>query len=665
MDIFFKPKIKINNIKYAIIEKIGEGGFALVYKVKEGKNVFALKKVICQTNEQVSEANKEINFLKLLSHKNIVKLLGHEAVTTPNKNSVEIYLLLPFYQISIQGFIDNNSSYPNSAFNKNSDAIKSIISDVTEGLSAIHQLNFRHSDFKAANILLDHTLSHAVITDFGSLCQLTTKVSNRSMALCIQENAAIHTTASYRAPELFITPNDCTIDGKVDIWGFGCILYQMLFSKTPFESLKDGISVSCIQSGSFFYPFNHLWNAKYVDLINNCLKVNTTERYDISEVKKHVKLLNQNSNIYSSTDSDSSLNDSLSRSSIGYSPSTSQSHDPTVLRTFSTSIEQSNLSLKNPEISIKLNERRISSQDAEHVEFNDVESVLNSISPSVKGRVRFNSSANTEIESSLNSSKWSEEPNQNYSKVSGLMSNSLDYNQNISSRGVLKSFFVTVLRPRGITRNLTIKTVCILLTKRYIIIQKSIDYTSKIHAVISLSQNVTLINSLSSMLFADSHATSISLNPNDSSPLGIFQLTISGMFKESQSNGDSADAPLPKNPDSPRVIASKGLERSSSSPYMKRKGLVVGNSNQKGQGFLSTQLAKSFYRNNQNGPSYEHNMSFNMNLEHHNDGDYSWYEDSVNIGFSNSMMMNEFKEVVNELIQACRNEDIDSDDDDL
>jgi serine/threonine kinase 16 len=48
-----------------------------------------------------------------------------------------------------------------------------------------------------------------------------------------------HSTAPYRAPELWDVPSSCTIDAKVDIWAAGCVLYYLLVGETPFERIAN------------------------------------------------------------------------------------------------------------------------------------------------------------------------------------------------------------------------------------------------------------------------------------------------------------------------------------------------------------------------------------------------------------------------------------------
>ena len=126
----------------------------------------------------------------------------------------------------------------------------------------------------------------AVLTDFGSASPLVTQVTSRSIALTVQENAAIFTTAPYRAPELFDTPSACTIDGKTDIWSMGCVIYSIFFSKTPFENaIEGGLSTLSVMNGHFSFPLGHPWPADYLNIIEQCLLVDPTLRASLDTLK--------------------------------------------------------------------------------------------------------------------------------------------------------------------------------------------------------------------------------------------------------------------------------------------------------------------------------------------------------------------------------------------
>eukprot|EP01034_Spumella_vulgaris_P022554 gene22555-28688_t len=145
-------------------------------------------------------------------------------------------------------------------------------------------------DLKPANILLTADF-HAVLTDFGSASPLVEEVTNRAEALTIQDKAAAFTTASYRAPELHSTPSQCTIDGKTDVWSFGCCMYDIFYSRTPFESAVEGLSVLAIMSAHYSVPECNMWPADYLEVIERCLQTDPAQRLTVEELQLRLKRL--------------------------------------------------------------------------------------------------------------------------------------------------------------------------------------------------------------------------------------------------------------------------------------------------------------------------------------------------------------------------------------
>lgn len=282
--------LTINNQKYVIDEQIGEGAFGYVYKVHDINNsklFYAIKKIICQSSEQLEEAQHEINLLTTIQHGNVLSLhmscvQSNKSSSTSSSENMEVYLLLPLYQESLQNIIDTSSGYPECGLDRRD--VQKIIFGCVNGIHAIHLAGYRHGDIKPANVLLDAD-RNPVITDFGSAEPLSTEITNRQQALSVQDRAATKTTASFRAPELFDTPSHCIIDGKSDVWALGCTYYAMLFSRTPFEAPVEGLSVLAVMSGNFSFPSSSTWPPEYHTMISACLRVDLEQRLSIEDLK--------------------------------------------------------------------------------------------------------------------------------------------------------------------------------------------------------------------------------------------------------------------------------------------------------------------------------------------------------------------------------------------
>ena len=68
-------------------------------------------------------------------------------------------------------------------------------------------------------------------------------MQERRQALEVQEEAEAHSSAPYRAPELFDVPSRCSIDERTDVWSLGCLLYFLMYGCSPFEKVR--VSLRC------------------------------------------------------------------------------------------------------------------------------------------------------------------------------------------------------------------------------------------------------------------------------------------------------------------------------------------------------------------------------------------------------------------------------------
>jgi serine/threonine-protein kinase len=101
----------------------------------------------------------------------------------------------------------------------------------------VHSHEIIHGDLKPSNILVTHQ-GYALITDFGA-----SRRANPEMTPETDGGG----TVNYAAPERF---SDTPLTTKVDIFSFGCILYEICVGQPVFPADEAPLSVmKCITSG--------------------------------------------------------------------------------------------------------------------------------------------------------------------------------------------------------------------------------------------------------------------------------------------------------------------------------------------------------------------------------------------------------------------------------
>ncbi|KAK0219813.1 kinase-like domain-containing protein [Armillaria fumosa] len=116
--------------------------------------------------------------------------------------------------------------------------VKSIFTDVVEGLSFLHDKSILHLDLKPGNVLLTwdegKLIPRAMLSDFGT---------SRDMVNTSQVRSGNTGTLEYTSPESLPSPQTGLlrqIDSKSDMWSLGMILHKLLFFKLPYHYAAAG-----------------------------------------------------------------------------------------------------------------------------------------------------------------------------------------------------------------------------------------------------------------------------------------------------------------------------------------------------------------------------------------------------------------------------------------
>ncbi|KAJ8377400.1 hypothetical protein AAFF_G00260600 [Aldrovandia affinis] len=204
-------------------QRLGEGGFGVVYKgCFNGKQV-AVKKLTSMDDISPEELkiqfNQEIQTLKVLKHENLVEMVGFSLDAE--------HPCLVYHFMSNGSLLDRlaclGGSLPLSWSRRCAIAV-----GTAKGLEYLHLNHHVHRDIKSGNILLDAALT-AKISDFG----LTRASAKRSLSTVMTEKVV--GTMAYMAREALrgeITP-------KSDIFSFGVVLLEVLSGLPPVDENRD------------------------------------------------------------------------------------------------------------------------------------------------------------------------------------------------------------------------------------------------------------------------------------------------------------------------------------------------------------------------------------------------------------------------------------------
>ena len=254
---------------FEILEKLGDGAYSVVYKVrrKEDSKIYALKKVRLQ-NLSEKEKENSLNEVRILaSVKSTFVIAYKEAFIDEKDQSLCI----------VMEYADKGDLYQKICqFKKIGCLIEEvdvwrIFIQMVKGLKALHDLKILHRDLKSANIFLFSDGS-AKIGDLN-----VSKVAYKGLGYTQTG------TPYYASPEVW---RDEPYDIKSDIWSLACVTYEMLALHPPFraenmEKLYKKV-VNC-QYGKISERYSN----DICEIIKLLLKVKSKDRPTCGQILKH------------------------------------------------------------------------------------------------------------------------------------------------------------------------------------------------------------------------------------------------------------------------------------------------------------------------------------------------------------------------------------------
>lgn len=271
MPLIFNHKMS----KYIQGKKIGSGTYGDVYEALDiEKNCkVALKKIKLNENEGMpGTALREISILKKIKHANIISL--YRVIHTDNL----LTLVFELMDYDLREYLTKNESNPII-----------LINQLVSGIAFLHKNKIVHRDLKPQNILIDR-YGNLKIADFGL---------SRSMEIKMPPYSCEVVTLWYRSPELLYGTTDYSF--YVDIWSFGCIIYEIFLLEPlfPAETKMQMLDLINNHIGRGKSYFKKILCAKinvpefFIDIIVGCLLIDFRYRLTADEI---IDLLEYNYN---------------------------------------------------------------------------------------------------------------------------------------------------------------------------------------------------------------------------------------------------------------------------------------------------------------------------------------------------------------------------------
>jgi len=204
---------------YQFERELGTGAFATVFLARDLRleRHVAIKVLHLNTVSELNEIRflREIRFLATLQHPNIVPV--HESGHVENL----LYYVMPYVRgESLRERIRRDRQLPIA------DAVR-ITAEIADALEYAHNSGVIHRDIKPENILLSG--GHPMLADFGVARAIRLSTDRK----ITETGFGSPGTPAYMSPEQMLGDQD--LDQRTDIYSLGCVLYEMLTGKAPFE----------------------------------------------------------------------------------------------------------------------------------------------------------------------------------------------------------------------------------------------------------------------------------------------------------------------------------------------------------------------------------------------------------------------------------------------
>lgn len=209
---------------YEITALLGSGGMAQVYRatdVRLGRQV-AVKIVpedLSSDPESLARFEREARTASALNHPHLVTIhdIGEAEIGKRRLHYMAMELI-------------EGQTLRDCLARESRDTLLRHIADIADGLAKAHAAGVIHRDLKPENVMVSED-EYAKVVDFGLAKQMP--ASGRGGSQRLTAEGFCVGTLGYMAPEQVRGERD--VDGRVDIFALGCILYEVVAGQNPFD----------------------------------------------------------------------------------------------------------------------------------------------------------------------------------------------------------------------------------------------------------------------------------------------------------------------------------------------------------------------------------------------------------------------------------------------
>jgi len=240
---------------YDVVAKVGEGGMGEVYRatdtvLKRQVAIKVLPAAVAGDADRLVRFQREAEVLAALNHPNIAQIFGLEK--TPDSTAL-VMELVDGEDLAEKIGSGLKAQGSGKCAGLPLDEALAIAKQIADALEAAHEQGIIHRDLKPANIKVraDGTVK---VLDFG-LAKMADVVRDLSPADTGGSKDPHHNRALSHSPTLtspammtgvgmilgtaaYMSPEQArgkAVDKRTDVWAFGCVLYEMLAGRPPFQ----------------------------------------------------------------------------------------------------------------------------------------------------------------------------------------------------------------------------------------------------------------------------------------------------------------------------------------------------------------------------------------------------------------------------------------------